>query len=70
MLIQEFKTMTYSEILGRFTNEEFIFSRLDDLEKSGCIRKEKGVYLLNPEGKKLGAILECYQKIIGRRIGG
>ena len=70
-LIRDSQALTRAELTRHLTNEEFILSRIYDLEQSGCLRKEKGGhYRLARDGIKIGLILEYYEKVIGRRMGG
>ena len=69
-LIREHKGMTYSELLKHFTDPGFIQPRLDDLVKSGCAQIKENRYCLSPSGRRIGKILEIYQKILGRPKGG
>ena len=69
-LIRAHKTMTDEELLTYFTDAEFVCSRLEDLVKSGCIYTEEERYRLSKSGARIGWMLEIYQKILGRPLGG
>ena len=69
-LIREHKGMKYPELLKHFTDPSFIAPRLDDLVKSGCTRIIENKYRLSSSGRRIGIILEIYQKILGRPKGG
>ena len=69
-LIREHKGMTHSELLKHFTDPGFIQPRLDDLVESGCARIIENKYGISSSGKRIGVILEIYQKILGRPKGG
>ena len=69
-LIREKKSMNSDELGKFFTDSEFIEPRLADLVMSGCVSKEGDRYRLSRSGERIGRILEIYQKIVGRPIGG
>ena len=69
-LIREHGVMTFEELSKSFSNEEFISPRLEDLVGSGCVYREEGSYRLSQSGMQIGRMLEVYQKILGRPIGG
>ncbi len=70
VLLRANGTMDYEELLRHFTNEEFVVSRLDDLVKSGCVEEKDGRYRLMTQGRWTAKILEVYQKVLGREMGG
>jgi hypothetical protein len=61
---------TYEIIVAQLKNEDFIISRLKELEQSGCAVREGGRYVLTASGWKIAKVLDGYQKILGRSIGG
>ena len=69
-LIRDQGAMTYEELKKYFTDSLFIQPRLDELIDSGCTYIEKGRYRLSESGMKIGRLLEMYQKILGRPMGG
>ena len=69
-LIREQRAVTLEELLKFFSNEEFLSPRLEDLGGSGCVYKQEGRYRLSQSGVQVGRLLEIYQKILGRPIGG
>jgi hypothetical protein len=69
-------TISYSEgisradIVASVQKEDFITTRLTDLSASGCVVSIDNRYVLTVEGRKLAAILNFMQRVLGREVGG
>ncbi len=58
------------ELEESITDERFIRSRLDSLERNGFIvRTSKGLEV-TPKGRRLARVLRGYERLLGRKIGG
>ncbi len=62
--------LSYTDIVHSVQKEDFINTRLSDLEKSGCVRKVEGRYVLSLSGRTIAGILDMMQGILGRDMGG
>ena len=61
---------SYDDILASVKKEDFINTRLNDLCASGCVTQSNDRYVLTSEGRKIAAILNMMQSILGRKLGG
>ena len=62
--------ISYEDILASIEEENFIKTRLDDLLTCGCVGQVDGRYVLTAEGRKIAAILNAMQALLGRKPGG
>ncbi|MFA5087878.1 MAG: hypothetical protein WC552_02450 [Candidatus Omnitrophota bacterium] len=62
--------MTYEEISAVIDNDLIISPRLNDLLKHGYLTFEGDAYRLTPSGMRVAQILDLYQRITGREMGG
>ena len=62
--------ISYADILASIEEENFIKTRLDDLLTCGCVGQVDGRYVLTAEGRKIAAILNAMQALLGRKPGG
>ncbi len=62
--------LPYQDVLREFADEELILSRLSDLERYGYIRFSGKEYSLEPRGVMIARLLEIYQTLSGRKMGG
>ncbi len=69
-IVDQAQGASYEQILNRLEQERFIETRLEELEHSGCIKKEHGRFILTGHGLKIARVLGLYQCFLGRDIGG
>jgi hypothetical protein len=60
----------YSKIFKELEQENFIMTRLEELEQSGCLTRKYDRYALSKSGWSIAKVLYYYQKLLGREIGG
>lgn len=70
LTIASFGGASYADILRSVQEEDFIHTRLSDLEKSGCVAHVQGCYRLSPSGRKIAGVLNMMQSVLGRGMGG
>ena len=64
------ESLSYADILACVEKENFINTRLNDLCASGCVKEIGGHYTISASGKKIAAVLNFMQYVLGRDIGG
>jgi hypothetical protein len=62
--------LSRKDIVAAVKEEGFITTRLNDLCLSGCVKEEKGQYILSSHGRKIARVLNFMQLILGRKAGG
>jgi len=62
--------MSYADIVKCIQQEDFINTRLKDLNVSGCIKQADGHIELSLSGQRIAKALNIMQNILGRNIGG
>jgi len=62
--------LSYGDIVASVQKEDFIMTRLNDLCASGCVKQIGEKYVLSSEGRKIAAILDFMQLVLGRKVGG
>lgn len=62
--------LSYDEILKGIEEEDFINTRLNDLVSSGCVDKTQQGYRLTASGRRIAAVLDLMQLLLGRDMGG
>ncbi len=60
----------YSDIFKALERENFIMLRLEELEHSGCLSRQKDRYCLTVSGQAIANMLGLYQLLLGREVGG
>lgn len=60
----------YEDIFQALERENFLMTRLIELKQCGFIVEEGGRYRLSPTGASFARTYTCYQKLLGREIGG
>ena len=60
----------YADLYKALERENFIMLRLEELEQSGCLRREGERYCLTASGQAIAKSLRVYQKLLGRAVGG
>ncbi len=61
---------SYLDVLKALERENFILLRLEELEQSGCVARQRDRYALTSSGWSIARGLAIYQKLLGRDIGG
>ena len=69
-LLKKHGSLDYLSLYQYFEKSYFIESRLEALVNSRCVKFDGKNYFLKAIGTKIGSILELYQKLIGRAMGG
>ncbi len=62
--------VSYDSLLEVIQRSQFVETRLQELMDSGCVFLKDGRYVLSPSGKTIAEILNVYQVILGRSVGG
>ncbi len=70
LLIEQHGALSPEDFLKYFSDEHLVLTRLDDLERSYCVVLENKVYRLTDQGRTIARVLNLYQWITGRVIGG
>jgi hypothetical protein len=70
VLIEEADGMTENELLEHFTNDYLICPRFEDLLRTGYLEFDGTAYRLSRRGLIAAKLLDFYQKLIGRPMGG
>ena len=60
----------YSDLYKALERENFIMLRLEELEQSGCLRRDGERYCLTASGHAIAKTLGVYQMLLGREVGG
>lgn len=60
----------YTQVFKALEQENFIMLRLEELEQSGCLKRSDNRFELTASGRKIASILDVYQRLLGRDIGG
>ncbi len=61
---------SYDDFAQYVTDNRFLMTRLQDLLDHNCIRLENGIYRLTTHGAMIANLLNIYEKIFGRGMGG
>lgn len=61
---------TKSDIVLSLKQAQFIQSRLQQMCDAGLVNKVQSTYQLTQSGQQLALFYVCYQKILGRELGG
>ena len=69
-ILKQNESLSFEQLKEQITNEKFIVSRLKDLVEHHCVSFDGKNYRLLAHMTIMGRLLNLYQKLTGRPIGG